>query len=103
LYFSQSYSEVVKQLKLPVILVVGVRLGCINHALLTAEAILRDGVKLAGFIANQVDNNVAEYDAIIDSLCRMLPAPCLGVVPFIDEPDAAKVANFLDLSPLELG
>lgn len=103
LYLGQAYSEVPRQLKLPVILVVGVKLGCINHALLTVEAILRDGVKLAGFIACQVDQNVAEFDGIIDTLQRMIAAPCLGVVPWLEEANAANVANFLDLTPLELG
>lgn len=103
LYLGQTYSEVARQLKLPVILVVGVKLGCINHALLTVEAIMRDGVKLAGFIACQVDPHVAECDAIVDTLQRMIAAPCLGVVPWLEDANAANVANFLDLSALELG
>lgn len=69
-------------LGLPVVLVVGMRLGCINHALLTCDAIGRAGLTLAGWVANQVDRDMVALHANVDALRARLPAPCLGVVPF---------------------
>ena len=84
-------------LDLPVILVVGLRLGCLNHAQLTARAILADGCTLLGWIGNAVDPAMDRRDDNLDTLRRLLPAPCLGVLdhaPGADEtPDlAAAVA-----------
>jgi dethiobiotin synthetase len=67
-------------LGLPVILVVGLRLGCLNHAQLTARAILADGCSLLGWIGNAVDPTMDRRDDNLDSLRRLLPAPCLGVL-----------------------
>ncbi len=78
----ECMSDVAKQLGLPVILVVGIRLGCLNHALLTAELIKRDGLILAGWVANCVDANDQFIDAQIDTLRQKIPAPCLGVIPY---------------------
>lgn len=80
-------SDLAKQLNSPVVLVVGMRLGCLNHALLTAEAIIKDGLPLVGWVANVVDPNMMHLDDNINTLKALLPAPCLGVVPFIDEGD----------------
>jgi len=84
-------------LGLPVILVVGLRLGCLNHAQLTARAILADGCTLLGWIGNAIDPAMDRRDDNLDTLRRLLPAPCLGVLdhaPDADEtPDlAAAVA-----------
>ncbi|MCL2523882.1 MAG: dethiobiotin synthase [Betaproteobacteria bacterium] len=68
-------------LGLPLILVVGMRLGCINHALLTAEAIAARGLRLAGWVANRIDPAMARFDANLQTLENLLPAPLLGVVP----------------------
>lgn len=76
-----TLKELVRALNLPVILVVGLRLGCINHALLTAETILRDDCELHGWIANHLEAE-GEWQAVIDSLQTLLPAPLLGTVPF---------------------
>ncbi len=84
-------------LKLPVILVVGVKLGCINHALLTAEAIRNDGLPLAGWVANQLDTDMLCYRENLMTLRSLIPAPCLGEVPFLDSPSAAAVSAHLDL------
>ena len=78
----ECMSDVAKQLGLPVILVVGIRLGCLNHALLTAELIVRDGLKLAGWVANCVDANDEFIEAQIDTLSKKIPAPCLGIIPY---------------------
>ncbi|MBQ0760316.1 MAG: dethiobiotin synthase [Zhongshania sp.] len=73
------------ELQAPVILVVGMKLGCINHALLTAEAIRADGLRLAGWVANRIDPDMACFDENLSSLNAMLAAPCLGVVPYLPE------------------
>ncbi|WP_020584228.1 dethiobiotin synthase [Endozoicomonas elysicola] len=89
-----------RELNTPVILVVGMKLGCISHALLTVEAILRDGVKLAGWVANQMDPEMDRYDENLQALKSSIPAPCLGVVPFLKDVNAGKVAKYLDISTL---
>ena len=73
---------------------VGVRLGCINHALLTFEAIVRDGLPVAGWIANCIDAEMPALQENIESLRARLAAPCLGVVPFLNEHSPNKVANY---------
>lgn len=65
---------------LPVILVVGLRLGCINHALLSARAIEADGCRLLGWIGNRVDAHFALAEENIETLRSLMPAPCLGIV-----------------------
>lgn len=70
------------QLKLPVIMVVGLRLGCLNHALLTAEAIRTRGLTLAGWIANRVDPDMAEVEANLTTLHSILRSACLGDIPW---------------------
>jgi dethiobiotin synthetase len=75
----------------PVVLVVGLRLGCLNHALLTAEAIRADGLALAGWVANTIDPAMACRDENIATLQQRLRAPLLGVVPWLPVPDARSV------------
>lgn len=74
------------ELHLPVVLVVGMRLGCLNHARLTAEAIRARGLPLAGWVANQIDPAMPAQEENLASLMRLVPAPCLGVVPWLAEP-----------------
>lgn len=93
----ETLAGLVKELHLPVILVVGVKLGCINHALLTAEAIARDGVVLAGWVANQLDPAMDSYQQNVASLRALIPAPCLGEVPFLAVPTAMAVSEYLNL------
>ncbi len=98
-------------LALPVVLVVGLRLGCINHALLTAQAITARGLRLAGWVANRIDPEMAHADDNIDTLARTLQsrhaAPLLGVIAHIESPDAGSVADQLDalavMAALQLG
>lgn len=97
-----SLSDVVISLRLPVILVVGVRLGCINQAVLTAEAIVRDGLTLAGWVANVIDPQTARLDENLATLAERLPAPCLGRVPRLAAASPAAVATYLDLTLLDL-
>ena len=84
-------------LGLPVIFVVGMRLGCINHALLTVEAIAARGLTLAGWVANRIDPAMARFEANLQTLQQLLPAPLLGVVPHAPEGGAAGAAAGLRL------
>lgn len=77
---TQTLADLAVLLNLPVILVVGMRLGCINHALLTVEAIQARGLKLAGWIANQVEPSFVMFDENLSSLQQRITAPCLSVV-----------------------
>ncbi|WP_137819991.1 MULTISPECIES: dethiobiotin synthase [unclassified Pseudomonas] len=97
-----SLSDLPIALELPVILVVGVRLGCINHALLTVEAILRDGLRLAGWVANIVDPATSRLEENLATLSERLPAPCLGRVPRLASATPAAVAEHLNLALLGL-
>ncbi|HUB91768.1 MAG TPA: dethiobiotin synthase [Dyella sp.] len=74
-------SDIPRAWGLPVILVVGLRLGCLNHAVLTAEAIAADGCRLIGWIGNCIDPDMAAIEENIDTLHALLPAPCLGILP----------------------
>ena len=96
-----NLSDLAIALKLPVILVVGVRLGCINHALLSAEAIGRDGLQLAGWVANIVEPRTSRLEQNLASLAERLPAPCLGRVPRLKMADAQSVAHYLQLDLLD--
>ncbi|WP_163649115.1 dethiobiotin synthase [Modicisalibacter sp. 'Wilcox'] len=80
----EDLGEIARVLALPVILVVGLRLGCINHARLSAEAIRADGLRLAGWVGNHIDPEYAETEDTLAMLAHHLDAPCLGHVPWID-------------------
>lgn len=82
---------------LPVILIVGMRLGCLNHALLTQQAITAHGLEFAGWVANCIDPAMMLRDENIAALEQRLNAPLLGVVPFIDNIRSCTAAAFLDL------
>ena len=85
-------SDVAKSLGFPVILVVNMKLGCLNHAILTAEAIARDGLTLAGWVANNGADPMPCYDENIATLSAMLTAPLLASIPWCDnESDSQKV------------
>ncbi|WP_348814449.1 dethiobiotin synthase [Halomonas sp. H10-59] len=85
------------RLQLPVILVVGLKLGCLNHALLTAEALKADGVTCAGWIGNLVDPGFAEDELLyrdnLDHLKARMPGPCLGIIPRLDGGDHRALAD----------
>jgi len=74
-------SGVAKSLGFPVFMVVNMKLGCLNHAILTAEAVARDGLTLAGWVANTSAEKMPCYDENLASLTSMLSAPLLGVLP----------------------
>lgn len=82
-------ADLAQRLALPVILVVGMRLGCINHALLSAQAIAARGLPLAGWVANRIDSQMARFDENLASLEARLAAPLLGVIPANSTPEQA--------------
>lgn len=96
----ETLADVAVQLRLEVILVVGMRLGCINHALLSAEAIRRDGLRLAGWVANQPGQRMSCHEENLDTLCHLLPAPLLGEVPYLDPFLPEGAADHLSLKAL---
>lgn len=85
-------SDLARALGLPVLLVVGVRLGCLSHARLSARAIVADGLPFSGWIANLIDPGFEDAQAYLDLLRAALPAPCLGVVPWAEAPTPAALA-----------
>src|SRR5438445_1679494 len=89
-------ADLVRALRLPVILVVGLRLGCINHALLTARAIRDDRCELLGWIASTLDPAMLRMDDNLATLRARLDAPYLGALPFAHARDPAQFAAFLD-------
>ncbi|MEJ5072518.1 dethiobiotin synthase [Enterobacter ludwigii] len=96
-----TFADWVQAERLPVILVVGVKLGCINHALLTAQAIAQAGLPLVGWIANDVIPPGKRHTEYLATLTRLLPAPLLGEIPYLEHgPDAAEPGQYLDLTAL---
>ena len=93
-------ADVARALQLPVILVVGLRLGCINHAQLTVEAISTDGLPLAGWAANTVDRDYEPAQGTVDFLRERIAAPLLGVIPHLPALEPQSVAASLDLKLL---
>lgn len=77
---TETLADLALKLNIPIILVVGMRLGCINHALLTVEAIQARGLKLAGWVANQVAPEMTMFEENLSSLQQRIAAPCLSVV-----------------------
>ncbi|MDX8378513.1 MAG: dethiobiotin synthase [Gallionella sp.] len=99
----QDGVDLAKKLNLPVILVVGMRLGCQNHALLTVESILAAGLELAGWVANGVQEEMAMLTENIASLQQRIAAPLLGIVPsYPATPNVAEVAECLDMAQLSV-
>jgi len=93
----ETLSDWVATQKLPVILVVGMKLGCLNHAILTYESIINDGLKVVGWIANQVDNNMSFYMQNLEMLKHKISAPMIAEIPYLDnvsEQDLSAYVNF---------
>jgi dethiobiotin synthetase len=92
---ARSCAELPVLLGMDVILVVGLRLGCLNHALLTAEAIAARGLTLAGWVGNGVVAEFPRREWNVAALAERLPAPCLGIIPWMAKPDVATAAAAL--------
>ncbi|ELY3084158.1 ATP-dependent dethiobiotin synthetase BioD [Klebsiella aerogenes] len=93
-------SEWVVQEQLPVVLVVGIQEGCINHALLTAQAVANDGLPLIGWVANRINPGLAHYAEIIDVLSKKLPAPLIGELPYLPRAEQRELSQYVDLDVL---
>ncbi|WP_112478161.1 dethiobiotin synthase [Vibrio variabilis] len=87
----------VKQEKLPVVLVVGIKLGCLSHAMLTAEAIKADGLELVGWVANRVNPGVEHYAEIIEMLEGSMGAPKLGEIPYVPGCKKRDLGKYINL------
>jgi len=97
---NEDSADLAQRLGLPVILVIGLRLGCLNHALLTAQAIRAKGLQLVGWIANCIDPALAAADENVAALAERLAAPLLGKVKFAVAPDPQRIAALIALSRL---
>jgi dethiobiotin synthetase len=97
----QDSTDLARELDLQIIVVVGMRLGCINHALLTMRVIADCGLKCAGWVANVLDAEMPALKENIEALQQRIEAPLLGVVPFQSSVDARTVAGMLDTSLLQ--
>ncbi|WP_336749223.1 dethiobiotin synthase [Pantoea vagans] len=87
--------------QLPVVLVVGIQSGCISHALLTAEAIARDGLPLVGWVANRINPGLAQYSDIIEVLQEKIAAPLLGELPYLPRAEQRDLTSWIDISLLQ--
>jgi dethiobiotin synthetase len=90
-------AEIPQRLDLPLLLVVGLRLGCLNHTLLTVEAAQARGLRIAGWIANAIDPSMARREQNLQTLRERIPAPLLGIVKHAAKPDIGSVAKALDI------
>jgi len=97
-----TMADIARALRLPVIMVVGLRLGCLNHALLTAAAIHQSGLTLAGWVANRIEPDFEKPDENVESLAARLDAPLIGRIPFLAEGlmSPEDMAPHLDLGKL---
>ncbi|WP_066333222.1 dethiobiotin synthase [Azohydromonas lata] len=98
-------TQLMGALHLPVVLVVGLRLGCLNHAILTADGLHQRRLGLAGWVANVIDPDMPHLQRNVQTLRheldRRYQSPCLGVVPFLTKPQPAAVAQHLDGTALQ--
>ena len=96
----RTFADLAQHWQLGVVLVVALRLGCLNHALLTAQAITSRGLRLRGWVGNQVEPIFPRCDENLQFLRAAVPAPCVGVLPFAPLAPADEVASLLDLREL---
>ena len=92
-------ADLVRALDLPVVLVVGLRLGCLNHAILSARAIETDGCRLVGWIATGIDPHMERADDNMALLAHRLRAPCWGRLPHDPAPEPARMARHIAWPP----
>jgi len=95
-----TFADWVREETLPVILVVGVKLGCINHAMLTALAVRQAGLRLAGWIANVVQPPGRRHQAYLQTLQERIPAPMLGEIPYLSLPIQQDIGDYLNITLL---
>jgi dethiobiotin synthetase len=95
-----DFADFARLLGLPVVLVVGLRLGCLNHAILTAAAISHAGLRLAAWAANDIDAHMLYAQENVRTLKARLRAPLIAHVPYQTQPDARNIAHLVDLDAL---
>lgn len=93
----QSFADLVRAMDLPVILVVGLRLGCINHALLSIETILTDGLNLAGWVASHLSSSYLEPERTLHTLVESIPVPLLGELPYLSTFNIETLASRINI------
>lgn len=98
----EDFADLAARLGLPVVLVVGMRLGCLNHALLSVAVMRQRGLRLAGWVANRMDPHMDAFDGNLRALEDRIAAPLIGVLPFAPEPGAPR-AQFLRPELLDFG
>ncbi len=89
------FADWVAEQKMPVVLVVGIKEGCINHALLTAQAIQAMGLPLLGWVANRINPGLGHYAAIIDEITKHIDAPLLGRIPYVYKPEERQLGRYI--------
>ncbi len=95
---AKTAADLARALGLPVVLVVGMQLGCLNHALLTAQAVRAAGLALAGWVANRIDPQMDAFDENVLALEQRLNCPLLGVLPFEPGANAKKMSGLLSVA-----
>lgn len=95
-----SMAGVVLALQLPVLLVVGLRLGCINHAMLTARAIESDSLSICGWVANRIDPQFAHWQENVATLSQLMPAPLIGLLEHQQQRSIEEAARSLNVDSL---
>ena len=96
------YSDWVAKEKIPVVLVVGIQPGCVNHSILTAQSIINDGLELVGWVANRINPGLPHYAKVVERLSQHIPAPLIGEIPYLLRPEERDLSCYLDLSQLEI-
>ncbi|OOF45690.1 dethiobiotin synthase [Rodentibacter trehalosifermentans] len=91
----KGFADWVKEQKMPIVLVVGIKDGCISHALLTVQAIRSLGVPLLGWVANRINPLLGHYAEIIDFLEKNIDAPLLGKIPYLHKPETQELGQYL--------
>ena len=91
----ETMADFANRLNFPVILVVGLRLGCLSHAILTYESIVASGLKVAGWVANHTDNLFSNGEEVSETLCQRIKAPFIGRIPYQTTPHAVAVSRYL--------
>ncbi len=97
---SECLSSWVQQEKLPVVLVVGIKLGCLSHAMLTLEAIKADGLEVAGWVANRINPGTEHYSDIIKMLEDKMNVPKLGEIPYVPSVKRQDLAKYINVDPI---
>ncbi len=90
-----TFADWAKSRNMPVVLVVGIKEGCINHSLLTVQSIQQSGLPLIGWIANRINPGLGHYAEIIDMLSAKIEAPLLGKIPYVHKPEIQALGQYI--------